>query len=201
VNTRFLVVLGLILVLLALFKKTGTTAAQGISGAIQGISIDGVRMGAHLTPKSPGQQTDISVNWMGATKNAAGAGITWFYRVNVDVIHAGTGQILLSATGPSTVGEFGVGKNTTHRVNLPTTLTPGAFLSVVAHLQALTSDPNGLPTSTWGRLADVEHTNAIQVVGAALPGGSITGAVNVSQQHASRDQQVRAMFHGALRGR
>ena len=197
-NTRTLAIIGVGIGLLLLLRRNGT-ASQGQSGSITGMSIDGVRMGTHLTPKSPGQQTDISVNWMGATKNAAGSGITWFYRVNVVLINANNpSQILLSATGPSTVGEYGVGKNTTHRVNLPTSLAPGMFITAVARLEALTSDANGNPTATWVRLADVEHTNAIQIVGSAQPAGSI-GAVNVSQQsNVYPHEQIRSLFNRAL---
>lgn len=198
VNTRTLTIITVIIALILLLRRKDT-ASQGQSGSIMGMSIDGVRMGTHLTPKSPGQQTDISVNWVGTTKNAAGAGISWFYRVNVDLVNANIpSQILQSVTGPSTASASGVGQNTTHRINLPTSLAPGIFITVVAHLEALTSDASGNPTATWVRLADVQHANAIQVIGSAQPAGSI-GAVNVSQLGNNYShEQIRSLFNRAL---
>lgn len=164
-----------------LLRKPSAPAAQDIGGDIQGLSIDGVPMGAHLVAKNPGQNATVTAAWTGSTLNAGGSGITWFYRVRTWILNS-SGQII---AGPSDSGSlsapFNVPQSTVLTIQVPTNVTPGQFLGVLVHLDALRSDANGLPTATFDNIAAAEHSNAIQVGGAALPGGSV-GVIGVSQE-------------------
>lgn len=161
--------------------KAGFGPAQ-ISGGILQVGQTSVPMGAHLVPKAPGSTVFVRVAWAGTTRNAAGAGITWFYRLGIALWDAGQNMpVGIPHIGPSSIGEFEVTKDSGEiPLVVPLTLTPGTFLTVKVSLQALESNANGMPTAVWSDVATAEHINAIQVAGAAIPSG-VVNIVSVSQ--------------------
>lgn len=147
-------------------------------------SLSQVDMGTHQVQKKEGDPATVTINWTGATKNFAGAGISWVYRLRFNVDRASDSfRILSMVFGQQTAG-FNVAQSSFLNVTIPLGAPTGLY-NVVAFLQAQNSDPAGNPDGTWADIpgATLTHANAINVVvaaGAAVPAGSI-GSIDVSQ--------------------
>lgn len=141
-----------------------------------------VDMGSHAVPKVPGGSVFATVAMTGLTKNSAGTGIAWPYRLRAVIQQGSTfsWEIIAGlATSP-----YNMPESLTLSFGIPA-ITPAGLYSVTVFLQAPVSDATGNPTATVVDIpgAVLTHPNAISVgtgVGPAVPAGSI-GSVDVSQ--------------------
>lgn len=160
--------------------KKPATMARGIGGAIQGMAIDGVPMGAHKVLKNAGDPITVTITWKATTTNVAGTLISWNYRLSTWVLNA-AGSIV---AGPVTAletrpGNLALPVTTTLALTMPN--GQSGALSVLAKLEGAVSDAVGNPGAGFVSLFDATHADAIFVGGPATPSGSITGTIGVAQ--------------------
>lgn len=201
-SNRFLLILGLILAVLVLVKKTGATAAQGLGGAIQDIRLDGVRMGTHHVAKAPGATASVSFQWTGTTKDFQGLGRIWNYRFSVFLTNSSGGSVaqFLSPTFASISPDVPNAGAAT--LTVPANAVAGTLYGVRVVLEAATSNSQGTPTTTFVGVETKLHIDAVQVqalTGAAVPGGTL-GTVNVSQHQFDRSHRMAQEGRPALHG-
>ena len=159
--------------------------ALGQGQARPGGSLSQVDMGSHQVQKVEGNLVTVTIGWTGMTKNFAGAGISWPYRLRFTInLTANNFQIVSAVFGQQTA-PFGVAQTSVLTATIPLGAPTGLY-NVTAFLQANPSDASGNPdTSSFQDIpgAVLTHASAINVVaatGAAVPAG-IIGAVDVSQ--------------------
>lgn len=167
----------------AVARGWGQGPAQ-VGGTLSALSMGQARMGTHQVPKAPGAPVNIAFTFTGLTKNAAGAGIPWPYRVSI-FLAKGPDLIGVPLISPVATQAFNVPVPITASLILPTTVVAGSLVSVLAKLEAAQSDPAGVPTATLINVFDKQHLQAIVVIGPAAPGGDIS-SIAVSQSDGIR---------------
>jgi len=202
-SQKTLTIIGIVLALIFLMRNKTTTTAQGFSGKIANLRVDGLPMGAHLLSKLPGEGCFVAYNWTGTTKNSSGVGISWTYRTKTGLLNQATDAVIDEITSTSRTGPYNVVQVTNVGITLPSSLAPGTIVNAYANLQAAVSDASGVPTSNWVTVATAEHVSAIRIGGGAaqVSGSVATIGVTQQRQRLDRESQIRGLFDSAMRRR
>ena len=121
-------------------------------------------MGSHELAKAPGANISVTVSWAGTTRNAAGQGIAWLYKVWAILETTGTSAAVAQAFTEPILSDHSQ-QTTTLTMPVAANATPGQLYDVRVYLLGADSDSAGNSIDAYRAFpgATQLHSRAVRV--------------------------------------